>query len=153
MNRISSQLERDVFVDTSGYFAAAVNTDSNHRQALDILKQILSARRHLITTNFVLGETHTLLLNRLRYSADSKTVRARALAFVDQILAGTTTLIRVTAEDEARVLEIIRGYDDKSFSYFDATGFAAMERLGLSLAFTFDQDFVRHGYTALAATA
>ena len=34
--------------------------------------------------------------------------------------------------------DILRRYDDKSFSYVDATSFSLMERLGIRQAFSFD---------------
>ncbi len=58
-------------------------------------------------------------------------------------------LIRVTDGDERRAREIVIRYEDKSYSLVDATSFAAMERTGLTAAFTFDRHFRRFGLPIL----
>lgn len=50
-------------------------------------------------------------------------------------------LEQVTPRAEERAVEILLQYADKSFSFFDATSFAVMERLGVRQAFTFDRHF------------
>jgi predicted nucleic acid-binding protein len=55
----------------------------------------------------------------------------------------------VTANDERKAREIIERYQDKSFSYTDATSFALMERLGLKNAFAFDSHFRQYGLKLL----
>ena len=40
-------------------------------------------------------------------------------------------------------------YQDKDFPMVDAISFAVMERLGISVAFAFDQHFTQYGWTAL----
>jgi predicted nucleic acid-binding protein len=52
---------------------------------------------------------------------------------------------RVTAEDEVRARDVLRRYEDKDFSYVDATSFAVMERLRIREAFAFDPHFVQYG--------
>ena len=49
------------------------------------------------------------------------------------------------ADDEVRARDILRRYDDKSFSYVDATSFSLMERLGIRQAFSFDPHFEQYG--------
>jgi predicted nucleic acid-binding protein len=50
-------------------------------------------------------------------------------------------------EDEERAREIILAYEDKAFSYTDATTFAVMERTGIKTAFAFDSHFLQFGFT------
>ena len=40
-------------------------------------------------------------------------------------------------------------YQDKDFPLVDAISFSVMERLGISVAFAFDQHFTQYGWTAL----
>ena len=135
--------DRRTFVDTSGYYALADADDDNHVTAGSLLTALRSQRWRLVTTNFVLAETHALVLRRLG--------RAAALrALQDMTRSPATDLVRVTPGDEARALAILVQYSDKLFSYTDATSFAVMERLGLTRVFTFDSDFTQYGFTQLA---
>ena len=46
-------------------------------------------------------------------------------------------------------LVLLERFDDQDFSFTDATSFAVMRRLGIAVAFTFDDDFMRAGFTDL----
>jgi predicted nucleic acid-binding protein len=85
--------------------------------------QLAEARSHLFTSNFNLDEAYTLILGRLGYHF--------AFTFLTQLTSSPTTVIRVTEGDEARAQEILKTYDDKRFSYTDATTFALMDRLNI----------------------
>ena len=132
---------RRVLVDTSAYFALAVPQEGNHAPAAAILQGIQRRSAHLFTTNFIIAETHALLLAR----------RGRAIAstVLRELDNSTTTLVCVSSRDERRAREIIRQYDDKDFPLTDAASFAVMERLGITQAFTFDRHFVQYGFTVL----
>jgi predicted nucleic acid-binding protein len=110
--------------------------DTRHEEGAAALRQLLHERRPLFTTNFILAETHALLLTRV-----NREVAARVLFEIDN--SQITTIVRVTTADEARAREIIRRYQDKAFSLTDATSFAVMERLGIVYTFSFDANFAR----------
>ena len=133
---------RRVFVDTSAYFATANRRDAHHAQASALLQQLVAERRRLFTTNFILAELHALLLTRV-----NRAVAVQVLTEIDASQA--TTVVRVSARDEQRARAIIARYTDKDFSLTDATSFAVMERLGISEAFTLDQNFAQYGWTML----
>jgi predicted nucleic acid-binding protein len=97
----------------------------------------------MITSNFIVAETHALILSRIS--------RQHALRFLDRISRSAFVVVRLTPEDEARAVEIIRQYDDKNFSYVDASSFAIMERLGIDTAFSFDRHFAQYGFRVLEA--
>jgi hypothetical protein len=89
----------------------------------------------------VLAESHALLLRRLG--------RAAALAFLEGIPGSNVDPIRVSRDDEATALGILRQYGDKDFSLTDAASFAVMDRLGIREAFTFDRNFAQYGFVPL----
>ncbi len=59
-------------------------------------------------------------------------------------------MVRVTRLDEGQAREIIFRYDNRDFSYTDATSFAVMERLTIGSAFTFDRHRAQYGLNTLA---
>ena len=88
--------EQVVFVDTS-FFKVLIDTnDDFHLQAVDIWKGIIKDKRFLITTNFILDETFTLI--RVRNGL------AAALEFKDKLAEGLRRikLIRIMIQDEAK---------------------------------------------------
>ena len=128
-------------VDSSAYFALAYSRESNHAAARAIADKLAHERWRLFTTNFILAETHALILTRLN--------RVVALRVLTQIEQSPTTVIRVSAADETRARAILAQYQDKDFSLTDATSFAVMERLGIRSAFSFDRNFAQYGLQIL----
>jgi hypothetical protein len=131
-----------VLVDTSAFFALTNRRDTNHQTALAIRDRLIGERWHLFTTNYVLVETHALLLARLG--------RGVALRVLEEVEQSTATIVRADPGDEVRGRAIPRQYDDHAFTLADAISFAVMERLGISFAFTFDRHFAQYGSTVVA---
>ena len=130
-------LGRRAFVDTSAYYALTDARDASHEAANRFMASLLDRGARLFTSNFIIAETHALLLTRLS--------RTTALRVIQAIESGTTTVVRVSAADERRARAILTQYDDKDFSLTDATSFAIMERLHIPYALTFDSDFRQYG--------
>jgi predicted nucleic acid-binding protein len=124
-----------VFVDTSAVFALIDRSDGNHSAAKRRLKAMCSRRSEPVLTNFIVAECHALMLRRLGVDV------ARRWLF-----GNTWRVESVAHADEIRAREIIQTYQDRSFSYTDATSFAVMERLGIQRAFAFDKHFEQYGF-------
>ncbi|MGI6285976.1 PIN domain-containing protein [Neomoorella humiferrea] len=92
----------------------------------------------MILTNFIVAETHALILSRIGHELARE--RIRNLVW---------KIERVKEEYEERAKEIIIAYRDKSFSYTDAPTFAVMERLNLKVALAFDNHFTQFGWHCL----
>jgi uncharacterized protein len=125
---------RRVFVDTGGFYAALNRKDQHHQEAARILNQVVEEEWRLFTSNFVVAETHGLLLNRLG--------RDIAAAWLSDIPAA---IMRVLGKDEEKAKRIILNYRDKEFSYCDATSFAMMEQLRIRDVIAFDPHFTQYG--------
>jgi len=138
--REPSGISSRVFIDTSALFAVIDTHDATHARAVAITK---FERRRMFTTNFVIAETHALLLRRLG--------RSVAALFLTATDTGTTSVIRVDEADELRAREIIALHDEKDYSLTDAMSFAVMERLHIDAAFTFDRHFAQYGFGVLGA--
>jgi predicted nucleic acid-binding protein len=107
------------------------------------LNELTSVHARLFTTNLVLVETHALVLARLR----RPDLAARIIT--ELYNSKQTLLVRATEADERRALTILTRYQDKAFSFTDATSFAVMERLRIQYAFSFDTDFQQYGWIVL----
>lgn len=129
------------FVDASAYFALLDEDDANHTAATSILNKLLADHTRLITTDFVLAETHALLLTRLNHTV--------ATRFLRDMARSSATVVHPTPEHQDRARAIIYQYQDKDFSFTDAISFAVMEWLDIRYAFTFDRHFVQYGWMKL----
>src|SRR5205823_8886101 len=83
MSRRPIALVHRVLIDTSAYYALADHDEPYHQQAREMAGFLARQRAHLFTTNYVLVETHALLVNRLN--------RSLAATFVRQIYESAPT--------------------------------------------------------------
>ena len=127
-----------VFVDTGAYAALANEEDARHHDAIAIARSLGQRRSLLYTTNFVVAETHALLVDRAN--------RALALSMLERIYQGANVIVRVDEGHEHRAREIVASYRDKDFTLVDAMSFAVMDQLGIDVAFTFDRHFAQYGF-------
>src|SRR6266542_3221500 len=125
---------RQVFVDTGAFYAALNRKDQYHREAAMLFALAVTEAWRMLTSNFVVAETHALVLTRL----------GRDLA-AEWLRSVPADVIRVTEQDEAKARRIIFSYRDKEFSYCDATSFTVMERLRIRSAMAFDPHFAQYG--------
>ena len=128
-----------VFVDTSAYYALADRSDMRHESAVATAHHLSENGSDLFTSNFVVVETYTLILNRLG--------RDSATQALTRIYASTTRTIRATEADKRRGREIVVQQKDKDYSLVDAISFVIMERMHLRLAWTYDHHFHQFGFT------
>ena len=126
-----------VMVDTSAIYALLDRSDAKHSEAVALLKKMRDSGDTVVVTNFVVAETHALLLAKMGYSVARTWLEEQCWP-----------VERAAAEDEERAVEIVRSYADKTFSYTDAVTFAIMERLQMKVAFTFDKHFAQYGLIA-----
>jgi uncharacterized protein len=123
-----------IFIDTSVWFAAAVARDHDN----ELAKSFLASTADHVTTDHILIETWLLLRSRYR--------REVAERFFDNILRSGVSLEMVTMADMVTARAIGVAFPDQDFSIIDRTSFAVMERLGLTQAASFDDDFAIYRY-------
>ena len=139
-------MNRDVFLDTSGFYALLASRDDRHTAAVSVVREAVVAGRQFVTTDYVLDETATLLkargLSHLlpAFFAAARESRFCRVAWTD---AGRF--------DQARA--IFLRHDDKSYSFTDCVSFCAMQSLRLHVALTKDAHFRQAGFEALLAGA
>lgn len=124
------------FVDTSAFYAAADSADSSSPRA----HELLLAEADLLTSDHVLVEAWRLLRDRLGFDAAER--------FWDGLRLGPAAVEPVRGRDLDTAWQIGRAYADQEFSLVDRTSFAVMERLGVSRAIAFDDDFAVYRFGA-----
>lgn len=130
-------MTRTCFVDSSAFLSLEDPDETSHARTLAVFDELVSERSLLVTTNFVVDETYTLLLTRLG--------RSRAVSWGEAVQRGPVRIERVSGPNETRAWDIIVGFTDKDFSYTDATSFAVAEALGIDEALALDAHFRRFG--------
>ena len=124
-----------IFVDTCAWFATTIPTDADYPLAS---RWFTRNRESLVTTDYILDETMTLLKTRGQYS--------RALTLGAQLFSGEIAHIHyLAAGDIAAAWQIFQRYSDKEWSFTDCTSKVVMDRLGITTAFTFDHHFRQFG--------
>ena len=132
----------EVFMDTAGFLALWDAGDRHHAAALRLQEDLVSKRRHFLTTEYVTDETITLLLARHSHRA--------AMDFLDTI--ERSEALRLEWIDPARFHAAaiwFRRHCDKQWSFTDCVSFAVMHELRIRDAFTTDRHFRQAGFTPL----
>jgi predicted nucleic acid-binding protein len=133
-----------VFVDTGGWMACADRSDPVHTACTAARDATLEAGRILVTTDFVIDETLTLIRFRLGLAA--------ATAWWQQI-DGSRRLRweRVESDRFERARQLFVQYRDKDLSFTDCTSFAVMRELRVTTVITTDDHFRQVGFDVLPA--
>lgn len=132
---------RAVFIDTGAWVALRYGRDQHHSRAQALLRRLRDEGLGLVTTEWVLAESVTLL--KARGAVD------HALALGDSIQSGRLGyLAESTPERRRRAWELFVRYRERRVGWVDCASFAVMEELGLTQFFGFDEDFVRAGFRA-----
>jgi predicted nucleic acid-binding protein len=131
-----------VFVDTSAFHALSNTGHSlEHSAAVSVAERLEADTVLLVTTDYVLDETYTLLRSALGHHA--------AIAFGREIDRGGIQIVQVDESIQRAAWEIFERFSDKDFSFTDCTSFAVMNRARIEVAFTFDRHFQQYGLRTL----
>jgi predicted nucleic acid-binding protein len=131
-----------IFVDTGGWYSLVVPDDKDHHQA----KLWFAANNEpLVTTDFIVDETLTLLLARGQ--------KHRAVDWGSTIFSGELTGLHIlTTAEFLAAWSVFKTYTDKEWSFTDCTSKVVMEALGITTAFSFDQHFRQFGTVQVVPT-
>jgi uncharacterized protein len=129
-----------VFVDTAGWMMLADGADSRHEAARAFRDGWLEQRGLLVTTDFVMDETLTLLRVRLGLEA--------AESWWSQV-EGSSRLVWewIDPERAEHARQWFFRWRDKAFSYTDCTSFVVMRERRIRTALTCDAHFSQAGFT------
>lgn len=132
-----------LFIDTSGWMMLLNGEETYHEEARATRDTWLSSGGILLTTNYVVDETLTLV--RVRLDLDA------AESWWNDVTASRRVVV-----EEIGVLRAARArqdwlfkYRDKGFSFTDCTSFVVMRELRIKNALTTDHHFQQAGFTRL----
>lgn len=131
-----------VFIDSSALIALVNGDDHHHPRAVDALAEMARTPIALVTHEYALVETITLLQRRL------------GLPAVRQLIGGILPIIDVVWVDpEAHQIarDTMVAADRRGISLVDWTSFLVMRRADIDTAFTFDGDFAAQGFRVIPA--
>jgi predicted nucleic acid-binding protein len=131
-----------VFVDTSALLAVIDRADEVHASGGIIWRQLIEQDAQLVTTNYVLVETHALIQRRLGmqfvHALEEQVVPLLNVIWIDETLhqAGLTTL---------------RAANRRQLSLVDCVSFALCRQSRIQSVFAFDAHFSEQGFDLLSA--
>ncbi|MBY0496344.1 MAG: PIN domain-containing protein [Cyanobacteria bacterium] len=128
-----------IFVDTSGWAACADAGDESHEACVRARDKALEAGIRLVTTDYVVDETLTLL--RMRLGSRS------AAAWWQQVSESRRLRWeRIDAGRFERAMEWFSKQKDKTYSFTDCTSFVVMRELRIAKALATDRHFRQAGF-------
>ena len=130
---------KGLFVDTAGWMACADAGDPAHAPACAARDTALEQGALLVTTDYVMDETLTLIRMRLGLPA--------AKAWWAQV--ETSSRVRwewVGMERAEKARKAFFRFRDKSYSFTDCTSLVVMQELRLKQALTTDHHFRQMGF-------
>ena len=128
---------KHIFVDTSAWCAIEDKDDIHHDEALKF-KDEIAGTCVLVTTNYVLDETYTLLLLNIGHQKTvdfHNTIEQMARAGILQI----EQISKAFGEETWKIFE--RFNTDKEWSFTDCASYVVMKQLEIREVFAFDHHF------------
>jgi hypothetical protein len=130
---------RQIFVDSGAWLAVYDQADQYHPSAIAFWNQLRAQTVQLVTSDYVLDETYTLL--KLRASLRAAVALHRMLE-ASQIV----TVVEINSSIFQVAWNLFESYTDKAWSFTDCTSLVIMRQLKLIEAFTFDEHFRQMGF-------
>ena len=132
----------EVFLDTSGFYALLVKSDPFHPQAKEWMSKAARVQQRLLTSDYILDETATLLKAR---------GLVHQLSPLFELIAESHALrIEWTEKDyfeKARIYFL--KYQDQNFSFTDCVSFIVMHEFKITEVLTKDLDFRIAGFSPI----
>ena len=135
-------MAHETFSDTSGFYALLVEADSAHAAAARWLAVARARKVRVVTTDYVLDETATLLKARGR--------RELAGALFEQLdRSEVCTVLPVDRDQFDRARAFFVKHADHDYSFTDCTSFVVMAERGIRAALSKDAHFAEAGFKPL----
>lgn len=122
-----------VLIDSDAFVGWVFAEDAHHQQVKEIFQRIIDNRMKLVTTNYVVSETATVLSK-----LDGQDL---ARSFLKQVIHITTIHISESLQQES--LHIFKGLNKKRSSVVDCSNVAVMQQFSIPKIFSFDKVYER----------
>jgi uncharacterized protein len=132
-----------IFFDTSAIYALADVADPNHNLAMDRLRRLTEDGEALVLHSYVLVEAAALLQHRLGLDV--------ALRFLHD--SQRLSVHWIGDNESLRAVQYLEHEGRRDLSLVDCASFTIMRQLGVGVAFAFDADFLRAGFTLYSSPA
>ncbi len=132
-----------ILVDSGAWYALSDPQERHHGHATALFTRLTKGEfGRILTTDFVLDETYTLLRMRLGTGAVAK---------LRDLLKHSSSLqmLRVSDLDFDHAVDLMLAHGDKRWSLTDCTSFVLMRELEVANAFTFNHNFSEAGFRIL----
>ena len=135
--------KEEVFIDSSAFKALVDENDDFSVEAERLLEILKKKNCSLLTSNFILDESFTLL--RVKCGLE------KALILREFLIRGQPKIkvARVMVKDETEAWKWFTK-DWSKLSFTDCVSFAVMKRMGVKRVFSFDRHFARVGFKLVA---
>lgn len=133
-----------VFVDTSAFYAVLDASDAGHEAARRVWSELLDADETLMTTNYTLVETVSLLQHRIGMDA------------VEIFVADIEPVVQITWVDAMAHRVALHGLlvaGRRRVSLVDSVSFHVMREHAIRTVFCFDSHFAEQGFTVVPTDA
>ena len=133
---------KPVFIDSMGWACLFDRREAKHGEAVRRMAECAQLRRPLVTTDYVVDETATLLVARRAGG-----LLGELFEMLEQSAALTLTPVGPGRFREA--CGYLLKHRDHGYSFTDVTSFIVMRELGMSDALTEDRHFEKAGFRCL----
>lgn len=136
----------DLFVDTSGWaFHLVGSKDPLHDKVEALMKEAITRRRKLITTNYIISELVALLT-----STHFQLPRPKVIEAINQIKSDVSVeILHVGQVIDKRAWALLEARPDKTWSLVDASSIVIMKEFGITEAISTDRCFPQAGLNKL----
>lgn len=126
-----------VFVNTSAILAVLNSADEQHEPAAEAYRRLLTNDEPLVSTNYVVLETVSLLQRRLGL---------QAVQTFQQAILPTLSIEWLTPDTHEKAMTTLLSSARRRLSLVDCSSFVVMQKRGLKRVFTFDAHFSEQGF-------
>ena len=131
-----------IYIDTGAFLARYLAKDQYHDLAATFWEELKTRNEGLVTSNFVLDETATLLGRRAGHLFASERLK---VVYASRILQ----IWRPDHNDELRAIDWFAKFSAQEISFTDCISFVLMKQGQIQRVFSFDRHFDTAGFKRL----